>query len=424
MALIFCSLPILSLAQPAQLTIADSVRLALAHSPAVKAAAAETARRSWLVKENQAANLPTLSATHNQNQNHPGTVDSPANSHATSLEARMTLYNGGLIEGNIAQTKELYTGAQHTLAYTRQQVITNTYLAYYNVLQAEKNMVLADEAVQRLTQHLAVVNAQYADGIVIKSDVLRTEVELAQAKQTFSNSQNAYKLASSRFITLLGLPADQDIALTEIGEPSAYDNSIDQAVQTALTQRTDLKQTYQDGKAAEQGIPIAKSGHLPTVSLSLTKDWQSRDSATDPLSTQLTVSFNLFDGNKTNARIKQAEEELIRTNEVYTQKAEQVTLETKEAYFNLHNARTAADIASQVVAKAEEDYAIAKVRYQSGVGDNLDVIDSQVALTTAKLNYTNARYDCHKYSVQLAQAMGTITADISLDNSTKLQMGF
>ncbi len=151
------------------------------------------------------------------------------------------------------------------------------------------------------------------------------------------------------------------------------------------------------------------------MSLSLKKEWQNQDSAPNPWSTQLTVGFNLFDGSKTKSKIKQAEWEITKTHEMLQQKMEQITLETKEAYFNLQNARTALDIASQVVAKAEEDYAIAQVRYQSGLGTNLDVIDSQGALTSAKLNYTNARYDYNKYSVQLAQAMGTITEEDTHD---------
>lgn len=419
MALMFCGMSSLTYAQPAQLTIADSVRLALAHSPAIKAAEAETAKTSWLIKENQAAHLPTLSANHLQSRNHPNAADSLSNSlsnsRSTSLEAKTTLYSGGLNEGLVAQAKELYTGAQYNLANAKQQVITNTYLAYYNVLQAEKNVALADEAVQRLTQHLSVVEAQYAEGIVIKSDVLRTEVELAQAEQNHSKAQNAYKLACSQFITLLGLPADQDITLADIGELSAYDGTVVQAVQTALARRTDLKQTFQEEKAAQQGIRIAKSGHLPTVSLSLKKEWQNQEASADPWSAQVAVSLNIFDGSKTKAKIKQAEWETAKTHELLQQKTEQITLETKEAYFNMHNARTAVAIASQVVAKAEEDYAIAQVRYQAGVGSNLDVIDSQGALTSAKLNYTNARYDYNKYSVQLAQAMGTITEDDTHD---------
>lgn len=414
-ALILCGMSSLTYAQPAQLTIVDSVRLALAHSPAVKAAEAEAEKASWLVKENQSADLPTLSVNHLQNQNHPSTADLPSSSRSTSLEAKTTLYSGGLNEGLVTQAKELYTGTMYNLAFTKQQVITNTYLAYYNVLQAEKNVALADEAVQRLTQHLSTVEAQYGEGIVIKSDVLRTEVELAQAKQNHSKAQNAYKLANSQFITLLGLPDDQDIALADIEEASAYAGSVTHAIQTSLAHRTDLKQIRQEERAAQQGVQIAKSGHLPTVSLSLKKEWQDQESSANPWSAQLAVAFNLFDGSKTKSKIKQAEWEIAKNHELLQQKMEQVTLETKEAYFNLQNARTALDIASQVVAKAEEDYAIAQVRYQSGIGTNLDVIDSQGALTSAKLNCVNARYDYNKYSVQLAQAMGIITEEDTHD---------
>ncbi|MDF2929210.1 MAG: outer rane efflux protein, partial [Anaerospora sp.] len=315
-----------------------------------------------------------------QTRNYSGAAHSPADSRASFIEAKAILYSGGLNEGLTAQAKELYTGAQHHLTYTRQQVITNTYLTYYTVLQAEKNVGLANEAVERLIQHLSIVEAQYAEGTVIKSDVL---------------------------------PAGQDITLADTGTVSAYEGPVAQAIQTALMQRADLKQVRQEAKAVQQGIQIAKSGQLPTVSLSLKKDWQNQVVPANPLSAQVALSFNVFDGRKTKAKIKQTEWETSQKHELLQQKTEQVMLETQEAYFNMQNARTDLDIASQVVAKAEEDYAIAQVRYQSGMGINLDVMDSQGALTTAKLNYSNARYDYNKYTIQLAQAMGTITEDES-----------
>ncbi|WP_378952252.1 TolC family protein [Pelosinus sp. sgz500959] len=409
MALSFCGMPHLSYAQPIQLTIVDSIQLALTHSPTIKAAEAETAKAEWLLKENHSNYLPIISVNHIQTQNYPGTVDSPSTSRSSFIEAKTTLYSGGLNEGLTAQAKELYTGAQYNLAHTKQQVIANTYLAYYNVLQAEKNVGLAAEAVQRLTQHLATVEAQYAEGIVIKSDVLRTEVELAQAKQNHNKAQNACRLANNHFMTLLGLSADKDITLVDTGTVSAYEGPIDQAIQTALVKRSELKQAYQEKKAASQGMQIAQSGQLPTVNLSIKKDWQNQRASTNPWSAQVAISFNVFDGSKTKAKIKQAEWETAQKHELLQQKTEQVTLETREAYFNMQNARAALDIASQVVAKAEEDYTIAQVRYQAGIGINLDVIDSQGALTSAKLNYINACYDYNKYIIQLAQAMGTIT---------------
>jgi outer membrane protein TolC len=58
------------------------------------------------------------------------------------------------------------------------------------------------------------------------------------------------------------------------------------------------------------------------------------------------------------------------------------------------------------VAKAEEDFAIAQVRYNAGVGTNLDVIDAQLALATAKTNYIQALYDYNTGKAKLDKAMG------------------
>ena len=64
------------------------------------------------------------------------------------------------------------------------------------------------------------------------------------------------------------------------------------------------------------------------------------------------------------------------------------------------------DTTKVAVVQAEEDYKIAQVRYSAGVGTNLDVMDSQVALTQAKTNYIQALYDYNTSKAKLEKAMG------------------
>ncbi len=54
----------------------------------------------------------------------------------------------------------------------------------------------------------------------------------------------------------------------------------------------------------------------------------------------------------------------------------------------------------------EEDYKSKVIRYQSGVGTNLDVLDAQVSLTTAKKNYLKAMYNYNNYRAKLDKSMG------------------
>jgi outer membrane protein TolC len=95
--------------------------------------------------------------------------------------------------------------------------------------------------------------------------------------------------------------------------------SIVQAVQTALVQRADLKQSNQEKRAAKYSIQIAKSGYLPSVILSFKKEWQKQENSADQWSAQMAVAFNIFDGGKTEAKIKQAKWDTAKANELLQQ---------------------------------------------------------------------------------------------------------
>ena len=61
---------------------------------------------------------------------------------------------------------------------------------------------------------------------------------------------------------------------------------------------------------------------------------------------------------------------------------------------------------SDAVGQAEEDYYIAKEKYRAGEGLMLDIIDAQLALSTAKMNHISAQYDYARYKAEVENAMG------------------
>ena len=72
---------------------------------------------------------------------------------------------------------------------------------------AARNAVkLSEESVERLEKYLQDVQVQYRVGVVAKVDVLRSEVSLAQARQTLIEARNAYDLAMSNLNNIIGLP--------------------------------------------------------------------------------------------------------------------------------------------------------------------------------------------------------------------------
>ena len=116
--------------------------------------------------------------------------------------------------------------------------------------------------------------------------------------------------------------------------------------------------------------------------------------------------MNLFDGNVTKAKVRQAEARLTKSVEQANQKQDVIQLEVRQAYLNMLEAEKRITTSKVTVDKGQEDFKIAQVRYSAGVGTNLDVIDSQLALTQAKTNYIQAMYDYNTSRAKLDKAMG------------------
>lgn len=114
------------------------------------------------------------------------------------------------------------------------------------------------------------------------------------------------------------------------------------------------------------------------------------------------------------------EEKLLQAEETYRDTVNSVELEVRSNYLGLREAEKRISTTQVAVAKAEEDFHIAQVRYMAGVGTNLDVIDAQVALTEAKTNFVNALYDYNTSKIALETSMGVPVAVTAAANTTNL----
>ncbi len=104
-------------------------------------------------------------------------------------------------------------------------------------------------------------------------------------------------------------------------------------------------------------------------------------------------NWTLFDSGLTAGKVKQAVEGYKKAQEQLKQTVDSVQLDVRSTYLSLKSAEQSIATSSSAVGLAEEDYKIKVTRYQAGVGTNLDVLDAQVALTTAKNNYLQAMYN-------------------------------
>ena len=329
-----------------------------------------------------------------------------------SLSARVSgsipLYTGNKLESQIKSaeleidsTKLQYNQARDDLAY---QVAT----AYVNALEnfATKNVYLETE--KNLAEHEKNISALYDAGSTAKIDLLRAQVETSNASQDTAKSMAAYEVSLTQLATLMSTKSISNLSVEEIQTSSEF-GELEDYISLAEEKRADLKADEIKTEQGELNIEIAKSGKRPTLSAevgaglsAVSRSWHVTPSA----SAGISATWNVFDGGITKAQIAEAELELERLRLAMQNDINSVHEEVITAHKNLKIALMRLRTTRRAVELAEEERFIASEKYRAGEGILLDVLDAEVALTTAKKNHVSAVHDVIRYRFDLAHATG------------------
>ena len=409
-----------------ELDLEETIQRALLTNPSVKIA--ESQRKEAKADYSAAKSARGISISLNHDSGRGGYADnrryvitdnmgrqiprydkSIGNSHSNSVTASLPIFTGGELQGQIGQAKANYRSmlSAEEQAYNEMKETATT--GYFNMLNATNMKALRQESVDRLQAHLDNVIAQYNVGIVARADVLRSEVELANAKQDYITASNEYDVAEATLNNIIGTPLGTTLLLKDRLQYEPYENDMAYCLAYSEQHRPELKQAEYGVDAAEAALVVARSGHMPKVYASASNSWASESWPGDDneeWQVGVTASMNIFDSGVTWSKIHAAQEALVQAKESQRQIKDNVELEVRTDYLSMREAEKRITTAQVAVASAEEDYHIAVVRYQAGVGTNIDVMDAQEALTQAKTNYYQALYNYNTSKAALNTSMG------------------
>lgn len=282
--------------------------------------------------------------------------------------------------------------------------------AYYQYLEAVKLAEVQAQSVTDYASHLNNVQQQFDAGIVAKLDVLSSNVSLANAKQKSIAADNTRDVAEANLNNIMRVPMNTTLNPLDKNFPEPeFDLTMEQAILMAQKYRWELVEADYGVKAAQASLRSAKAGYLPTVSVGGGYSWKEASVTAvdkDDWAVQGGLSWSLWDGGATQASVKKADAAVKTAQETLLQAREKIELEVRQDYLNVLSYKEQIRAAEASVAQAEEAYKIATVRYSSGVGINLDVLDAELALNTARTNYITALYNYNIGLATLEHAMG------------------
>ena len=336
-------------------------------------------------------------------------------SNSLSLSARLPLYSGGANEANIAASELGVRAARLTTERAREDLKYEVTAAYWDAVEAGKKIEVQRDTVNKYDAHLKNVTALYEAGAQAKIDVLRSSVELSNARQELTRAENTYAVSLAALRNLLNISRTEPLTLTSEVAYQPFETSVENCISYANRSRLDLAEERMKVQQKELAVESARAGKKPTVSLTLgtglTSQFRPRHDTNADVSASVGVSWNIFDSGVTRAAIEAAEAERDIALLTLKKTEETIDLNLRKAYLNMREAEQRFTSTGDAVRQAREDYHIANERYRAGEGILLDIIDAQTALSAAETNAISARYDYARCRAQVENIMGTELTD-------------
>lgn len=354
---------------------------------------------SW--QRNQYPTQVVTTALGTQSSNH---------GYSQGINVSWPIWTFGKVEGAIDAARYQKNIADLNVYKTEADTKLAAVQAYYQYLEAVKLAEVQAQSVTDYASHLNNVQQQFDAGIVAKLDVLSSNVSLANAKQKSIAADNTRDVAEANLNNIMRIPMNTTLNPLDKNFPEPeFDLTMEQAILMAQKYRWELVEADYGVKAAEASLRSAKAGYLPTVSVGGGYNWKEASVTAvdkDDWAVQGGLSWSLWDGGATQASVKKADAAVKTAQETLLQAREKIELEVRQDYLNVLSYKEQIRAAEASVAQAEEAYKIATVRYSSGVGINLDVLDAELALNTARTNYITALYNYNIGLATLEHAMG------------------
>jgi len=354
-----------------------------------------------------------------------------------SVQLTQTLYDKSAFSA-LRGAQQFQDVSRRGLDRQVQTVANDVYEAFYAALLAEEQVRVLQQRTDRTEQTLQEVSARVRRGVAPKLQRMSTEVELSNLRTELIQAQNDAGLALDRLKVALGLSVDANIQLDGALETDSQDlfinTSQQEALSRAMQQRPDLERARLAIDLREIERQTIEAQYYPTLEAVATFSYSGRvpdnreqilTDPTDPffydslqrgffddsywnptLSAGLQMSWNVFNGFQTTARMEQQTIEITQAELQRDQLQQSIELEVSSALRRLETARRRIQSQRETVQNAETNYEFTERRLDEGVSSALELREASDQLDRSRLNYLQAVYDYLVARSDLETAVG------------------
>lgn len=339
------------------------------------------------------------------------------NSYNAAVSAAIPLYTGQIYSSIQLAKKDLELAREKERG-SKVDLYHDVKKIFYGVLLTRESYKVMQKSFFNANENLENIKNMFNQGLVAEYDVIRAEVQVENLRPTLLQLENGYKISENMLKVLIGLDEAQLIKVT-----GSLDYNKENIIminkfltREALKNNSTLNQLEIQMELLTKQTDLTRSSMHPSVLaignyqyITQSDNFKFGDyNWVNIVSAGLQLKIPIFSGLTVRNKIRQAE---ITASQLLLQKEyleDNISIQLKNALQNMVVASKKVESAEKNISMAERGNNIAKSRYNTGQGTLLEVNDSEVALTQARLNFYRAIYDYKIAKFEYEKIVGDI----------------
>ena len=388
-----------------RLTLKDAEALAIRNNPQITSARLQALAAGQVVREARSNYWPTangsLTAVDSRNNSRitAGGLNNPIifERAAGGATVSQLITDFGRTSNLVASAAFSAKAQDQNALATRQQIELATGQAFFNVLQAQAVLRVAEQTVN--SRQIVVDQVQALAQSKLKSDLDLSfaQVNLAQAKLLVLDAQNNEKSAQAVLAALLGYVVAQEFDVAdEVGSLTPPPGNLDELILDGVNSRPELQALNDQYRAAEKLKAAERDAMLPTISaLAAVGGTPVRDDRLGPWygAAGVNLQIPLFNGFLFSAREKEADLRAQALQQRLIDERNTIARDVRTSWLNANTAYDRLDVTNQLLKQSNLALDLAQTRYKLGLGSIVELSQAQLQQTQAEISQSQAGYE-------------------------------
>lgn len=330
---------------------------------------------------------------------------------------KVPIFAGLKIQNGIKLQDNLYQAENAMASKTKEDVAMRVINYYANLYKVQQTIELLKENQKSANQRVTDFTALEKNGIIPRNDLLKSQLQVSKIQLSLDEALNNEKIINYYLVTLLKLPSETKLAVTESDLINLSNNSVPTDEQPAFENRKDLEAIQYQEKATQNNIKIAKGEYYPSIALTGGYAALNLDNIVtleNAMFIGVGVSYDISGILKNGTQVKIAESKALEVKNSEELLKDNIRVQVQQAITNYDLAIKQNTVYNEAVEQATENYRIVKDKYDNGLSDTNDLLEADVQQLESKISETIAKVDVIQKYYELLSATGQLSQTFNL----------